>query len=805
MKSNYTNIPFILFVIFLFNISLIYAQNGTIKGRIFNEKNNEPLPFVNIIISGTNIGSSTDLDGRFVFTGIKPGYIKLTISTVGFERKTTEEFMVTNSKSANIEIGLREVAINLEAVEVKAAIFEKKEESPVSVKSLGISELERSPGGNRDVSKVIQSLPGVASGLSFRNDVIVRGGGPNENRFYLDDIEIPNLNHFATQGGSGGPVGIINIDFIKDIEFYSGAFPAARGNALSSVMLLKQIEGNKERLQFKGAVGASDLSLAIDGPIGQNTTYLFSYRRSYLQFLFSAIGLPFLPTYNDYQFKISHKIGKKDQINIISLGAFDQNRLNTGIKNPTESQQYILGYLPENDQWNYTFGLVWKHFTKNGFQNYIASRNYLNNTQIKYLNNDENAGNKILDYSSHEIENKFRFEEVYIANGYRITAGLGGEYAKYYNATFNNISVGTRQIIIDYTSSFEMVKWNLFAQVSKSFINDRLTLSLGLRSDANNYSNSMMNLADQISPRFSASYALTPKWNLNFNMARYYQLPTYTTLGYRDSVGVLINKQNNLTYISVDNVVASVDFIPTDKIKISAEGFYKLYHNYPFSTRDSIPLASKGTGFGVVGDEEVLSISTGRAYGFELFATQKMSKTINFTISYTFVRSEFEKSKNKFIPSAWDNQHLFNLLASKTFKKNWTVGIKWRYAGGTPYTPTDLEDSKLKLAWDVRGQATSDFSQFNALRLGSSHQLDIRVDKDFYFKKFSLMVYLDIQNVYRFKADAPDTYVLNRDVNGNAIIENPTAPISQQTYSLKKLVDNSAGTLLPTVGIIVEL
>jgi len=216
-----------------------YSQSGVIKGRVFNEKNNEPLPFANVIIQGTNIGSTTDLDGRFIFSGLKPGYVKLVVSTMGFEKKVSNEFMVNNAKSANVEIGMKENVINLKEVVIKAAVFEKKEESPVSVKSLGISELERSPGGNRDVSRVIQSLHGVASGLSFRNDVIVRGGGPNENRFFLDEIEIPNLNHFATQGGSGGPVGIINIDFIKDIEFYSGAFPATRGNALSSVMLLK--------------------------------------------------------------------------------------------------------------------------------------------------------------------------------------------------------------------------------------------------------------------------------------------------------------------------------------------------------------------------------------------------------------------------------------------------------------------------------------------------------------------------------------------------------------------------------------
>jgi len=790
--------------LFLSSLSLL-AQNGVIKGRVFNEKNNEPLPFVNIIVEGTNIGSATDFDGRFIFTGIAPGYVKLALSTVGFERKVTPEFMVNNSKSVNIEIGMKEVAINLEAVEVKAEIFVKKEESPVSVKSIGVMELERSPGGNRDVSKVIQSLPGVASGVSFRNDVIVRGGGSNENRFYLDEIEIPNLNHFATQGGSGGPVGIINIDFVKEIEFFSGAFPASKGNALSSVMIMKQIEGNKERMQFKGAVGASDLSLAIDGPWGKKTNYLFSYRRSYLQFLFSAIGLPFLPTYNDYQFKISHKFNEKNQLNIISLGALDQSRLNTGIKNQTEYQKYLLGYLPENDQWNYTFGIVWKHFSKNGYQNYVVSRNYLNNAQIKYLNNDESAGIKILDYNSHEVENKFRFEEVYLSKGYRITAGLGGEYDKYFNQTYNKIVVGNQEVTIDYASSLELFRWNLFVQASKAFFKDKLTLSAGIRSDANNYSASMMNLLDQLSPRFSASYNFKPKWSLNFNIARYYQLPTYTTLGYRDSLGNIVNKNNNLTYISVDNVVGGIDFYPNERMKISVETFYKSYNNYPFSVQDSIPLANKGADFGVVGDEEVTSTSKGRAYGLELFATQKMSKTINFTLSYTFVRSEFKNTDQKYIPSAWDNQHLLNIILSKSFKKNWTVGVKWRYSGGTPYSPIDLENSALKAAWDVRGKTVFDYSQFNAFRLGSYHQLDLRIDKDFYFKKFSMMFYIDVQNIYNFKADAPDLYVLNRDASGQPIIVNPTAPANQWIYSLKKLENTGSGTILPSIGIIVEL
>lgn len=789
-------------LIILFFPILTYAQNGIIKGRVFNEKNNEPLPFANLIIDGTNIGSTTDLDGNFIFTGIKPGYVKLVVSTLGFEKKTTEEFLVTNARTSNINIPLKEVGIQLNSVDIVSSAFTKFDESPVSVKTLGISELERSPGGNRDVSKVIQSLPGVSSGPSFRNDVIVRGGGSSENKFYIDDVEIPNLNHFATQGASGGPAGIVNIDFVRELDFFSSAFPVNRGNALSSVLNMKQVEGNKEKLRFKATVGASDFGLTLDGPINKKTTFLLSARRSYLQFLFSVIGLPFLPVYNDYQFKVTHKIDEKNQINIISIGALDQSTLNTGIKNPSEYQQYLLGYLPVNEQWNYTFGIVYKHFSKNGYQNWVLSRNYLNNVQYKYPNNDESKS-RILNYNSYEIENKFRFEDIRTINNYRITSGFGGEYAKYANNTFQKIFIGNSEKIIDYNSFLDVFKWNVFGQVTKTF-GKKLTLSAGVRSDANNYAASMSNLLNQISPRFSTSYSITEKTSANFSLARYYQMPAYTSLGYKDISGNFVNKLNNIKYIQSNHIVAGVEHFINKNTKINGELFYKTYNNYPFSVRDSISLASKGADFGVIGDEEIKSISKGKAFGFELFAQRKLSKKIDFTISYTYVRSRFTDKNDKYIPSAWDNKHLFNIILAKSFEKNWNLGLKWKYIGGSPYTPDDLIYSSYVAVWNTTGRAQPDYNKFNQERLKPFHQLDIRVDKAYYFKNFSMMFYLDIQNLYAFVADSAPIYVLNRDSNGIPIINNPNDPLQNQQYQLRELEGNSGATVLPTIGIIFE-
>ena len=155
--------------------------------------------------------------------------------------------MVTNSNQVNLDIPLEESEISIGEVVIKASPFSKKIETPVSVRIIGIDEIEKNPGGNRDISKVIQSFPGVASTPAFRNDVIVRGGGPNENRFFIDNVEIPYLNHFSTQGASGGPVGIINVDFVQSVDFISGSFPASKGNALSSILNFTLLTGTAIR------------------------------------------------------------------------------------------------------------------------------------------------------------------------------------------------------------------------------------------------------------------------------------------------------------------------------------------------------------------------------------------------------------------------------------------------------------------------------------------------------------------------------------------------------------------------------
>ena len=791
-----------LFLLFPF---LLFAQTGTIKGRVYNSSNNNSIPFANVFIEGSTIGTTTDENGDFILKDLKPSSYNVAATFIGFKKTVFYEIQVSSVKPVILDIPLNKESTELETVEIQASPFSKTEESPVSMRTISATEIFRNPGGNRDISKVIQSLPGVATTASFRNDIIIRGGAPNENRFYLDGIEVPNINHFATQGSSGGPVGMINVNFIREVDFYAGAFPANRGNTLSSVMEFKQIEGNDEKISGTFAIGSSDIGLTLDGPLSKKSTFILSARRSYLQFLFKGLGLPFLPTYNDFQFKNTIKLNKKNKITIIGLAAIDDFELNKEANDNIEDEatiernNFILGYLPINTQWNYTIGANWQHFSENSYQTIVLSRNHLNNSSIKYLNNIEIPSNIIFDYKSQEIENKLRLENTWRKNGWKINYGLGCEQVTYTNSTYEKSAFGSTINTIDYESNLDLLKYAGFGQISKTLLSNRMVISLGLRTDFNDYSNQMINPLDQISPRLSSSYSFNEKLSLNFNMGRYYQLPPYTVMGYRDSNGVLENKNNRISYIQSDHVVGGLEYNPTQFSKLTLESFFKVYDNYPFLLKDSISLANLGGDFGIIGNEPVSSTSTGRSYGIELLAQQKLSTSFYGILAYTWVKSEFSNKNGVLKPSAWDTRHIINLTCGKKFKNNWEAGIKFRFSGGAPYTPYDIERSSLKEVWNITRRGLPDYNQLNELRYKPNHGLDIRIDKKWFLKKAAINLYIDIQNLYNFQTETQAYFTIEYDSDGIPIED----PNNQNAYS-SKLLDNISGTVLPSIGIMLE-
>ena len=307
---------------------------------------------------------------------------------------------------------------------------------PICLRIIGLQEIEKSPGANRDISRIVQSYPGVAfSPIGYRNDLIVRGGSPSENRFYLDGVEIPNINHFSTQGASGGPVGILNADLIREVNFYTGAFPTDRGNALSSVLDFKLRDGDMEHNSVKATLGASEVSLASNGHIGKKTSYLVSIRQSYLQFLFDMLDLPFLPTFTDAQFKLKTRFNEQNELTVLGLGGIDNMRLNT--KADSEDNEYILSYLPKIKQETFTLGAVYRHYAGAHVQSVVVSHSYLNNRNTKYRQNDESIPeNLMLRLRSTEQETKFRFENNSSFRNWKVNLGLNLDYSQYTNTTF---------------------------------------------------------------------------------------------------------------------------------------------------------------------------------------------------------------------------------------------------------------------------------------------------------------------------------------------------------------------------------
>ena len=776
------------------------TQNIKVYGTVTNALNNEPIPFANVVIDGTTIGVTTDIDGNFELSDLTPGEYNFRCTYIGFNPNFQSEVQLTPNKNLRIDFRMTENAQIIEEVQVTANTFNKTEESPTSLRTINASEIYRSPGGNRDISKVIANLPGVSSTPSFRNDIIIRGGAPNENRFFLDGIEIPNINHFATQGSSGGPVGIINVNFIREVDFYSGAFPANRGNALSSIMELKQIEGSDESFSGSFMIGSSDAGLTLNTPLSQTTTMLLSVRRSYLQFLFQALQLPFLPTYNDMQLKVTHKPNNKNQINIIGLAAIDEFSLNAEANENIDDKQtlaqneYILNNLPVNEQWNYSIGMSWKHFFENSNLLLVLSRSHLNNTAEKYADYTKKSSEKLLDYESEEIENKSRLEYNFRANNLKFNVGLNLEDATYTNYTNRKITFG--DIITDkkVNSELHFIKYGAFAQVSKTYLVDRLVTSFGIRTDGNSFTEN--STTPNLSPRLSLAYNLNGKSSINANLGRYYQLPSYTILGFENN-GTYLNQ--DAEYIQCDHAVLGLEYNPTNYSKITVESFYKNYDNYPFSDSVGISLANLGGDFGVIGNENITSSSKGRSYGMEFLAQQKLSTSLYGILSFTYYKSEFEDKNNQFVPSAWDNRYILNLTAGKKFKNNIELGVKFRYSGGAPYTPLDLATSSIKGVWDVNRQGVLDYDLLNTKRLNDIHGLDIRLDKKWFFKKWSLNAYLDIENLYNYKIQLPSEVGVDSELSDQPIYEAQ----NDSQYSLYEIV-NESGTILPTVGLLIE-
>ena len=810
MRSIFTLLFFSLATYALFS-----QQLGTIRGTVRDKNTQELLIGATIQIEGTSLGVAADLNGNYKINNVPVGSYTIKASLVGYQplSKFNVALSSGNDQVINFELSpnqtdLKEVEITFDKNKSAAAVDMV---TPLSVQSLTTEEIRSNPGGNFDISKVIQVLPGVAgaASASFRNDIIIRGGAPNENVFYLDGIEIPVINHFQTQGSSGGPAGMLNVSFIEDVKLSTSSFDARFDNALASVFQFKQREGNPERLSGNFRLSSTEFATTLEGPAGKNTNFLVSARRSYLQLLFEAIDLPIRPNYWDFQFKVSHRISNKGTLTLLGVGAIDE--FSFGVpRESTPDKTFILNATPSINQWNYTNGLAYRHLIENGFVNIALSRNMFNNEIDRFENKDEgNEEARILKIRSQEIENKLRLDVNKFVNGWKYSYGVSAQYVKFNNFLFNRLvkeSVGPSgdsipAIVLNYNAALEFYRYGAFAQVSRRFFNEKLLLTAGLRTDGNSFTEDGNNLFNTLSPRAAVSYRLLPKWNINASVGDYYKIPTYTVLGFQNNEREYVNR--DAKYIRSTHYVGGFEYMPKEDLRFTLEGFYKKYSNYPVSVANGISLANLGGGFDILGNESIVSSGGGETYGAEFYFQQKLVKRIFAVFSYTFVRSRFSGANGQLTASSWDNRHLVSALFGWKLKRGWEIGAKFRLAGGAPYTPFDTTASRLSFA--TAGQGVLDYSQLNTERLINFSQLDIRFDKKFYFRRSTLDIFIDIQNAMRARnPDIPD-YSFARNADNTGFETTDGQPLRPDgSNGIPVFLKDETPLVTPAIGIIFE-
>jgi len=732
---NYNKILFsIIFLILLVNPLSAQVRldktdsngRGVIEGKVVDKSNYEPVIAANIIVLGLNQGAATDLDGNFSITGIPQGTYAIQISALGFTTDSRTDLFVSNVKPIDLTIELEPSAIQLSEVTIRPSLFKKETDAPVSTTIQSNEEIRRLPGGFEDVIRATALLPGVAQVNAGRNDLIVRGGAPSENLYLIDNVAIPNINHFGTQGTGGGPQSYVNLDFIEKTSFSTGGFGAKYGDRISSVLSIDLAEARKDRFGGKATISASQFGFDVEGPIwGDKGGAYFSARRSYLDFIFKAAGFSFVPEYWDFLLKTSYELSPKDKLSFFSISAIDEVKL----FNDDADDKYGNSQVLAPSQYQNASGMTLQHYYGKGYINFTLS-SVITNWDAEQ---NDSLLVPIFRNISTERELGFRTEIVH-------SPDKGKEYT--FGLQLNSVSMEADLYLRPFQTDFgqtlqvndlfeeQSFKVAGYGQYSRRF--GFLTTTAGIRTDYFELTGDVVT-----APRFSLSYPILAGTTLNTSIGRYYQTPSYLWLITNDS-----NK--DLKYIGADQIVLGIDHNIRYDVRFTVEGYFKNYFNYPASTLRTYQVLSNAGGsfggsedeFATFGLDPLVSEGKGWSRGIEFSVQKKMAEHQHYgTASLTISETKFTALDGIERPSAFDQRMIFNIAWGFLFKRNVEVAGKFRMATGRPYTPYNSDGSR-------------DLDNIYSERTDVLHSLDLRVDRFWSFENSTLITYLDIQNVY---------------------------------------------------------
>lgn len=714
------------------------TPTGSIKGKVIDNGTKEPLVGVNVIILKTNLGAATDQNGEFVIHSVPVGGYSIAFHYIGYEKVVKPDVMVRPNRITFSHAGLKMSIVQGEQITVTAGYFQKNENEPVSVYSFNAEEIRRSPGSAGDVSRILLALPSAARVTDNANDLMVRGGSPIENGYYIDHIPIPNINHYPAMGSTGGPIGALNVDFIDDVKFLTGGFGAIYGDRLSSIIDIQFREGNREELDSQIDMNMAGFGGILEGPFAdQRGSWLISARKSYLDLLVDAIGTGVAPRYGDIQMKMTYDLNARNKLTFIDI--FADNRISFGRDNSIEMGDPTYGKYKGQQN---TIGLNWRSlWHKGGYSNLSLSYSHQKSTDSFFDTHDQRM---FVDNDSREGVFHLRNTNHYrIDNDKKIEFGLNLSYDnsryKYYLAADTMVYVVDAQVdtmlreAISVDRRFSAHKTGLYFTYIWNPLS-KLTMSMGLRGDYFSY-----NKQFQLSPRFSIAYQVNDLFSVNFATGIYYQqLPFYL---------LTQNEANkDLAVPRATHYVLGFDYMLRHDTQLTVELYSKDYSDFPLTHDDP--------GSFVVDDGTSMShfmnydlTGGGKAYtrGIELLLQKKLAQNFYGLVSASVFRSKYRDLFGKWRNRNFDNRYLFSVIGGYKPNNKWEFSVRWNIAGGVPYTPLNVE------SLNATGLNIVDSQNINSKRYPDYHSLNIRFDRRFHFRGSSIVAFLSLWNVYNRK------------------------------------------------------
>ncbi len=771
----------ILFIFIICLIPTLFAQTptGEITGTVIDAQTKEPLIGVNVLVLDTNYGASTDVEGRYIIKNVPVGAYRLRFDYIGYESMLKTDAIVRSARAEVVNTELKQSVLEGEEVVVTAGYF--AEEGQVQPSTIGLTreEIRRFPGGFEDVVRTVSTLPGVAiNNAGGRNDLLVRGGGPSENLFVINGIEVPNINHFGTQGTSSGSLSFVNLDFVQDVTFSTGGFSARYGDKMSSVLTLDMTENHSNKFEPKVTISATQYGADFEQPLGSNGNLIFSARRSYLDLIFKAAGLSFVPVYTDFNLIGHYDLSPKDKLFLISLSAInDVDRDLTTPENRVENSG-ILG----NDQYQAIAGINYRRLLGWGFLDATVGTNL-----FKYgFSQADTSLTEFFSSNAREREINTKLEHYWVASkSMGLRTGLSSKTILYENNVAFADTILDRsgnRIPIDFLGVPQTSFVNTTAQKFAGYaeldwnVTPKFEINAGLRSDYYGF------LQDKLytAPRLAFRYRFHPQHSFKLSGGTYYQSPSY--------VWMTNPKNSSLKALKNNMAVLGWDYLVQDDWRLSVETYYKDYDDLPTGItpglNDYIVITNTGTNFGGASENfesfgyyDMVSNGYGRAYGLEFLIQKKFSDTPFYGLaSVTLGKTELTANNGITYPGQYDQRFILNISGGYKPNSKWEFSAKFRYFTGVPFTPIYAKGDNPAGTKDIQNLP----EDYLAGRLDAAHHIDVRVDRYFNFGSSTLTVYADIQNFYNYAIPQRPSYNFwdNTITNSSSIGVLPSLGIS---------------------------